>query len=166
VVPGVGGSSPLAHPFLGSPRCDNMVGVAQVVRAPGCGPGGRGFKSPRSPSNGKGVKTFERSGFGVRSLRRNFPARLRYESRFNAVTVVDITLYASVAQLAEQGTLNPKVEGSIPSGRTIPNGSSVFEVRSSTFGGLNRRTPQHSEPRTPNSERSAVSRVDAKQSFR
>ena len=28
-----------------------MVAVAQVVRAPGCGPGGRGFKSPRSPSH-------------------------------------------------------------------------------------------------------------------
>ncbi len=27
-----------------------MVGVAQVVRAPGCGPGGRGFESRRSPS--------------------------------------------------------------------------------------------------------------------
>lgn len=26
-----------------------MVSVAQLVRAPGCGPGGRGFKSPRSP---------------------------------------------------------------------------------------------------------------------
>ena len=26
-----------------------MVGVAQVVRASGCGPEGRGFKSPRSP---------------------------------------------------------------------------------------------------------------------
>ena len=57
-----------------------MVGVAQVVRAPGCGPGGRGFKSPRSP--------------------------LWFET-------------APVAQLAEQGTLNPKVEGSIPSGRTV-----------------------------------------------
>ena len=28
-----------------------MVGVAQLVRAPGCGPGGRGFKSHRSPQN-------------------------------------------------------------------------------------------------------------------
>ena len=27
----------------------SMVGVAQLVRAPGCGPGGRGFKSPHSP---------------------------------------------------------------------------------------------------------------------
>ena len=26
-----------------------MVAVAQLVRAPGCGPGGRGFESPRSP---------------------------------------------------------------------------------------------------------------------
>jgi hypothetical protein len=26
-----------------------MVGVAQLVRAPGCGPGCRGFESPRSP---------------------------------------------------------------------------------------------------------------------
>ena len=26
-----------------------MVVVAQLVRAPGCGPGGRGFKSPQPP---------------------------------------------------------------------------------------------------------------------
>ena len=29
----------------------NAVAVAQVVRAPGCGPGGWGFKSPRSPES-------------------------------------------------------------------------------------------------------------------
>ena len=28
-----------------------MVGVAQLVRAPGCGPGGRGFKSHHSPKH-------------------------------------------------------------------------------------------------------------------
>ena len=27
----------------------HMVGVAQMVRAPGCGPGGRGFDSRHSP---------------------------------------------------------------------------------------------------------------------
>lgn len=27
----------------------DRVGVAQLVRAPGCGPGGRGFKSHHSP---------------------------------------------------------------------------------------------------------------------
>ncbi len=32
-----------------SPLMGRMVGVAQLVRAPGCGPGGRGFKSHRSP---------------------------------------------------------------------------------------------------------------------
>ncbi len=32
------------HPYL-----SYMVGVAQLVRAPGCGPGGRGFKPHHSP---------------------------------------------------------------------------------------------------------------------
>ena len=32
-----------------------MVGVAQLVRAPGCGPGGRGFKSHHSPKKFRGV---------------------------------------------------------------------------------------------------------------
>ncbi len=33
----------------GQGRLEIVVAVAQLVRAPGCGPGGRGFKSPRSP---------------------------------------------------------------------------------------------------------------------
>ncbi len=76
-------TSPARARFPSGDRCpvcnagDNcVVAVAQVVRAPGCGPGGRGFKSPRSPS----------------------PAPL--------------------AQLAEQRTLNPRVQGSSPWGRT------------------------------------------------
>jgi hypothetical protein len=31
------------------PHLCPSVGVAQLVRAPGCGPGGRGFETPRSP---------------------------------------------------------------------------------------------------------------------
>ena len=34
-----------------------MVGVAQSIRAPGCGPGGRGFDSHRSPHKKRTVKT-------------------------------------------------------------------------------------------------------------
>ena len=33
-----------------------MVGVAQLVRAPGCGPGGRGFKSHHSPNKQLSVR--------------------------------------------------------------------------------------------------------------
>ena len=55
------------------------MGVAQLARATGCGPVGRGFESLYPPQ------------FLLR---------------------VDI---GSLAQLVEQGTLNPKVEGSSPS---------------------------------------------------
>ena len=37
--------TPLVSGRIGGP----MVGVAQSVRASGCGPEGRGFESPRSP---------------------------------------------------------------------------------------------------------------------
>ena len=44
----------IAHPLdesIKKPQMQpfKMVGVAQLVRAPGCGPGGRGFKSLHSP---------------------------------------------------------------------------------------------------------------------
>ncbi len=41
------GSATLAHDL------DLVVGVAQLVRAPGCGPGGRGFNSHHSPQKKK-----------------------------------------------------------------------------------------------------------------
>ena len=45
------GSLPLAAPLVQLCHAEGtVVAVAQLVRAPGCGPGGRGFKSPRSPS--------------------------------------------------------------------------------------------------------------------
>lgn len=76
-----------------------LVSVAQSVRAPDCGSGGRGFESPRSPCRApRGLAVSHR--------------------RFRSAGPTAVHRHASVAQLAEQGTLNPKVEGSIPSGRT------------------------------------------------
>ena len=82
-----------------------VVAVAQLVRAPGCGPGGRGFKSPRSPSQPHRA-----------------PIRLRVSSTQRASS-----------SMAEQRTLNPQVLGSNPRGRTtkvqvIPEG--VLNVKS------------------------------------
>ena len=65
--------------------------VVQLVRTPACHAGGRGFKS---------------------LPRRHFffaPAKERRKNKF-----------ASVAQLVEQRTENPRVVGSIPTGGTIP----------------------------------------------
>ena len=42
-----------------------MVTVAQLVRAPGCGPGGRGFNSPRSPRRRQPVMYPPRSSRGL-----------------------------------------------------------------------------------------------------
>ena len=48
-----------------------MVGVAQSVRAPGCGPGGRRFDSGRSPSDLRSKNDKESQGlFSVDSLPR------------------------------------------------------------------------------------------------
>ena len=44
-----------------------MVGVAQSVRAPGCGPGGRGFNSHLSPHFSP--QTFRLRTFGFSCLR-------------------------------------------------------------------------------------------------
>jgi hypothetical protein len=80
-----------------------MVAVAQLVRAPRCGRGGRGFDPRRSPSNANVPILHEVRG---RRGRSTLPV-----GRF----VVD---HASVAQLAEQPALNRCVEGSSPSGGT------------------------------------------------
>ena len=50
-----------------------MVGVAQLVRAPGCGPGGRGFDSHHSPKYQALVAQLDRAlGF--------VPSGYRFES--------------------------------------------------------------------------------------
>jgi hypothetical protein len=70
-----------------------MVAVAQQVRAPGCGPGGRGFKSPRSPRRRRVPSP------GLECVRVHFAGR-------------------ASSSMAEQRTLNPQVPGSNPGGRT------------------------------------------------
>ena len=82
-----------------------MVGVAQLVRALGCGPRGRGFESPRSP------QIVGRYQFRYR----------RHEALIGehmAVSPSVVPRNAPLAQLVEQRTLNPQVLGSIPRGRT------------------------------------------------
>ena len=81
------------------------MGVAQLVRAPGCGPGGRGFETPRSPHFGCRHRVI---GAGRAVLFR--------ESHWLSPSVE--TRNAPLAQLVEQRTLNPQVLGSIPRGRT------------------------------------------------
>ena len=83
----------------------HLVGVAQLVRAPGCGPGGRGFETPRPPQFGCRHRVIG-AGRAVlfRELHRLSPS---VETR-----------NAPLAQLVEQRTLNPQVLGSIPRGRT------------------------------------------------
>ena len=60
------------------PCCDiiimlsNMVGVAQSIRAPGCGPGGSGFDSHRSPHKKRTVKTCFNSPFAFRGMLKKF----------------------------------------------------------------------------------------------
>ena len=89
-----------------------MVGVAQLVRALGCGPRGRGFESPRSP------QIVGRYQFRYR----------RHElliGEHKALSPSVVPRNAPLAQLVEQRTLNPQVLGSIPRGRTKYKGPSI-----------------------------------------
>src|SRR4029077_10907350 len=44
-VPAIDAEPPVVAPRHGVPHLCPLVGVAQPVRAPGCGPGGRGFET-------------------------------------------------------------------------------------------------------------------------
>ena len=83
-----------------------MVGVAQLVRAPGCGPGGRGFETPRSPH------------FGCRHRVIGAGRAVLFRELHQLSPSVE-TRNAPLAQLVEQRTLNPQVLGSNPRGRTV-----------------------------------------------
>ena len=91
---------------------ERMVGVAQLVRALGCGPRGRGFESPRSPQIvGRYQFRYRRHEFLIGEHMALSPS---VEPR-----------NAPLAQLVEQRTLNPQVLGSIPRGRTKYKGPSI-----------------------------------------
>ena len=87
------------------------VAVAQQVRAPGCGPGGRGFKSPRSPQN----FLQDRSCVGTLGDL-GTPTVAASGSRKARGRVIDF--HGASSSTAEQRTLNPQVSGSNPEGRT------------------------------------------------
>ena len=117
-----------------------MVGVAQLVRASDCGSEGRGFE-PRCPPHvlDRGSAGWlagpRRSSVALRAREGPrdtngaiIPLPLTSATRFAAsvvgrwrnglqsrpVQVYFPSLHGPLAQLAEQGTLNPKVRGSIP----------------------------------------------------
>ena len=72
-----------------------MVGVAQLVRAPGCGPGGRGFKSHHSPT--------EISGYSVVRL-----TRLLWEQEIGSSNLSTPTL-TSPSIVEDRGILVYKI---------------------------------------------------------
>ena len=101
----VGGSSPLAHPFIEKLRALCECEVRSGVRV----------KRVQHPS--PVVKGLSRAADSLRAWQAKEKGRARGEELRAAANKEVSALRALVAQLAEQGTLNPKVEGSIPSER-------------------------------------------------
>ena len=84
------GSSPIVSTTCGEYSFSAQIGrVVQLVRTPACHAGGRGFE----PHSGR---------YSERTLR--------------IILGESFCFHASVAQSVEQGTENPRVDGSIPSG--------------------------------------------------
>lgn len=105
VIPSITGAS-------ASNRCKawfrrtSKVGVAQFGRALDCGSSGRGFKSHRSPST-----TGHTASQGEPRIA-HWWGRV---ASWDAAPGESKTKIGPLAQLVEQRTLNPSVEGSIPS---------------------------------------------------
>ena len=105
-----------------------MAGVAQLVRAPDCGPGGREFDSRRPPHFFLGCRQEVKApdfDSGIRWFKSSHPshcgplAQLAEHLTFNqGVPSSNLgwttTLHALLAQLVEQLTLNQWAQGSSP----------------------------------------------------
>ena len=127
-----------------------LVAVAQVVRASGCGPEGRGFESPRSPQSQPGWRrsrslpwrsrapedrrASRRPGLCTRSGYRapgriaargpgRGSAKAAWRGEAGARTLAPPVRASS--SMAEQRTLNPQVLGSNPRGRTTSEQASI-----------------------------------------
>ena len=124
---GVIGSSPIVPTRKSFFRFSSGP-VVQLVRTLACHARGRGFEShPGRHFRGATVLI-------------KFP-----HSKTVAVGFIDLR-HASVAQLVEQGTENPRVVGSIPIGGTIPCGFSSFgraRPCQGRGGGFEPRNPLH-----------------------
>ena len=100
-----------------------------MVRTLACHARGQGFESPSGRQN---------------NLRNS-------EERFEESSLSKERRYASVAQLVEQGTENPRVVGSIPTGGTRKCGFSSFGRASpcqGEGGGFEPRNPLHKKQST------------------
>jgi hypothetical protein len=80
--------------------------MAQLVRAPPCHGGGRGFKSRL----GRCIVSMQNSNGILAQLGEHLP----YKQRVIGSSPIGPTLYADVAQLAEQLICNQQVIGSSP----------------------------------------------------
>ena len=88
-----------------------MVGIAQLVRVPGCGPGGRGFEPHYSPH-----LLFHKSRRGFFALLGRSQA-VRHQTltlAFAGSTPAAPARYDSLAQSVEHLTFNQGVRGSNP----------------------------------------------------
>ena len=69
-----------------------MVGVAQLVRAPGCGPGGRGFKSHHSPKHYSGYSVVRLTRLlweqEIGSSNLSTPTRDKYQFSLNKSLII------------------------------------------------------------------------------
>ena len=92
-------------------KARHVVGIAQLVRVPGCGPGGRGFEPHYSPH-------FFRCECRVVGVSPSGKAR-DFDSRIRKVRILPPQPFDPLAQLVEHLTFNQGAWGSSPQWVTI-----------------------------------------------